>query len=321
MMKIGMVSDSLAAYSFAEMLQIARAAGVKGIEFNAGNWSTAPHVSLDTMISSADARADFRGQVESQGLAIVAFNANGNQLHPVHGEAHDAVIRKAIKLSGQMDLKTVVLMSGLPGANAADTAPNWITTSWPPENREAVGWQWTERLLPYWRELARFAGDHGIETLAVEMHGSQLVYSPTTLIKLRNEIGPIVKANLDPSHLMWMGADAVQSASYLGEAIGHVHGKDTFINPRVASTASLMEYGPLDNVKDRAWSHCTLGYGHSRDWWASFCYHLQMAGYEGWVSIEHEDANLGRVEGLTKAVNLLAETGIFGSADYSVQDI
>ena len=37
---------------------------------------------------------------------------------------------------------------------------------------------------------------------AVEMHGDQLVYNTATLLRLREAVGDVVGANLDPSHPM-----------------------------------------------------------------------------------------------------------------------
>lgn len=320
-MRIGMVSDSLAHLGFPEMLKTARELGIQGIEFNSGNWSTAPHLALDLLLKSSAAREEFVGQVKDNGLEIISLNCNGNQLHPTEGVEHDSVVRDTIRLSGLLGIDKVCMMSGLPAASAGDQHPNWIVSSWPPENQRIVGWQWKERLLPYWRELVLFGADHGVSAFAVEMHGSQLVYSPRTLMQLRAEIGSAVCANLDPSHLMWMGADAIASIDFLGSSIRHVHGKDTFMNTPVLASATALEHGPLDTVTDRSWSHCTLGFGHDLKWWSDFCYRLRMVGYDGWISVEHEDVNMSRTEGLAKAIKLLRSAAIFDAPDYHVQQI
>jgi sugar phosphate isomerase/epimerase len=320
-LKIGIVSDSLAQLAFPEMLATAERLGIQGIEFNTGNWSTAPHLSLSTLVKSRAAREEFAGRVKAHHLEIIAFNCNGNALHPQEGPQHDGVVRDTIRLSGLLGLKKVCLMSGLPGAGPGERYPNWIVSSWPPENQRILEWQWQERLLPYWSELVRFGADHGVTTFALEMHGSQLVYSPRTLTRLREAVGPAVCANLDPSHLMWMGADPIASIDHLGAAIQHVHGKDTFLNGPVLAAATLLENGPLDDVRVRSWSHCTLGYGHDAKWWSDFCYRLRMAGYDGWISIEHEDVNLSRMEGIRKAVELLKSVTIHDPPDYAVQAI
>jgi sugar phosphate isomerase/epimerase len=47
--------------------------------------------------------------------------------------------------------------------------------------------------------------------------------------------GDVVGANLDPSHLMWMGAHIPTVIRTLGEVIFHVHAKDIRINDWVAT--------------------------------------------------------------------------------------
>ena len=141
--------------------------------------------------------------------------------------------------------------------------------------------------------------------LCVELHGNQVVYNVPALLRLRKEIGKIVHANLDPSHLMWMDADPLAAINALGPAIGHVHAKDTMINTPASSLTSRLENGGLTNIPARAWSYITLGYGKDEKWWRDFCYRLRMAGYDGWLSIEHEDVMLSREEGVRKSVALL----------------
>src|SRR5215475_9369520 len=99
------------------------------------------------------------------------------------------------------------MMSGLPGG-PGDANPNWIVVGWPPQATQMLEWQWTEAVLPYWHNLAGYASDQGVDKLCLELHAQQVVYNVPTLMRLRDAVGPVVGANLDPSHLMWMGADA-----------------------------------------------------------------------------------------------------------------
>jgi sugar phosphate isomerase/epimerase len=320
-MKIGMVSDSLAHLKRPEMLKTARAIGIEGIEFNTGNWSSAPHLDLAELLQSTSAREEFAAEVRESGLEIIALNCNGNQLHPVDGVRQDRIVRDTIRLSGLLGLDTVCLMSGLPAAAAEDRHPNWIVSSWPPENGRIVQWQWQARLLPYWKELVTFGADHGVSAFAIEMHGAQLVYSPRTLVRLREAVGPAVCANLDPSHLMWMGADPLASIDHLGPAIRHVHGKDTSLNKPVQATATALEDGSLDDVAARSWSYCTIGIGHDLRWWSNFCYRLRIVGYDGWISIEHEDLTMSRAEGLRKSIDILRSAIIRDAPDHQAQPI
>lgn len=142
-----------------------------------------------------------------------------------------------------------------------------------------------------------------------------------SLLKLRKEIGPIVGANLDPSHLMWMGADPIAAIEALQHVIYHVHAKDTFINGPNCATTSLLENGSLMDISARSWSYITLGFGHGEGWWRGFCYRLRMVGYDGWLSIEHEDVMLSRLEGVRRSVDLLRAVAPAEQSDFAPQAI
>ena len=125
-MKIGMVSDSLGHLKFTDMLDTAKTAGIAGIEINSANWTTAPHCDLAGLIKSAEARKAFKKEFEKRGLDLIALNANGNQLHPTDGARQSKALYDTITLAGELELKTVVLMSGLPAGTPGDTMPNWV---------------------------------------------------------------------------------------------------------------------------------------------------------------------------------------------------
>jgi sugar phosphate isomerase/epimerase len=320
-MKIGIVSDSLGHLSFEELLDAAVELGVQGVEMNTGNWSSAPHIDLPAMLTDAGARGRFLGSFERRGLELIALNANGNQLHPTSGEKQSKTLHDTIRLAGMMGIKTVCLMSGLPAGGPEDKTPNWIVSSWPPETGEILAWQWREKLIPYWKDLAALAQANGVKKLCVELHGNQLVYNVPSLLRLREEIGSIVGANLDPSHLMWMGADPLVAIDALGNAIHHVHAKDTYLNKPKQATTSLLENGSLTDIPARSWTYITLGYGHGEGWWREFCYRLRMAGYDGWLSIEHEDVMLSRMEGARRSVQLLNAVAPVEVSDFTPQQI
>ncbi len=320
-MKIGMVTDSLAHLGFEEMLDTAASFGITGIELNTGNWSSSPHCDLATLLGDSGARDRLLRSVASRGLELFALNANGNQLHPTDGERQSKVLYDTVALAGMLGVPTVVCMSGLPAGAPGDTMPNWVVSSWPPETQSILKWQWEEQLIPYWAALAKHAESNGVPRIAIELHGNQLVFNPPTLLRLRNEIGPVVGANFDPSHMMWMGGDPLVAADMLGAATYHVHAKDTYINSAKAATTTRLENGSLMSLADRSWWYVTLGYGHGEGWWREFCYRLRMAGYDGWMSIEHEDVNLGRVEGVRRSVDLLRAVAPLDAADFELQDI
>ena len=319
-MKLGFVSDSLGGMQFSDLLDVASRLEVSGVEINTGGWSTAPHFDLEAMKSSAGARAAFRKAFDDRELDIISLNANGNPLHPTD-TGQSQCLKDTIRIAGDMGVATLCAMSGLPAGSPDDSTPNWIVSSWPPETQTILDYQWNEVLLPFWNEIAALAKEHGVTRIALELHGNQCVYNVPSLKKLREAIGPVIGANLDPSHLFWMGADPLVAATALGEAVYHVHAKDTLLNTRVQATTSLLENGNLVDIPNRSWSYVTLGFGHGEEWWRQFCYHLTMAGYDGWLSIEHEDVLLNSVEGLEKSISLLRSVMPAKPSDYAPQDI
>jgi sugar phosphate isomerase/epimerase len=315
-MKLGFVSDSLGNMPLETMLDHAARMGVSGVEVNTGGWSTAPHFDLAAM----KARRAFLDAFASRGLDVISLNANGNPLHPTDQTQADC-LKDTIRVAGAMGITTVCTMSGLPAGSASDRMPNWVVSSWPPETQAILGYQWDDVLLPFWSGIAELAREIGVTRIALELHGNQCVYNVPSLLRLRAAVGPVVGANLDPSHLFWMGADPLIAAQALGDAVYHVHAKDTFLNAPVQATTSLLENGDLMNIPARSWSYITLGYGHGEEWWRQFCYRLKMAGYDGWLSIEHEDVLLNALEGLEKSVALLRGVMPVAASDFKLQDI
>ena len=208
------------------------------------------------------------------------------------------------------------MMSGLPGG-PGDRNPNWIMTAWPPETAGILRYQWDEVAIPYWRELGEFGRRLGINRIALENHGTQLVYNPETLGRLRDAAGPNVGANLDPSHIIWMGGDPIYTIRDLGKVIFNVHAKDTRVDRRNAASNTLLETKPNDQVASRAWNYVTLGYGHDDRWWRDFAAALRAVGYDDVLSIEHEDFLMDRRECVVKSVQLLQRAIMRAPADYA----
>ena len=118
--------------------------------------------------------------------------------------------------------------------------------------------------------------------------------------------------NFDPSHLFWQGADVVAVINALGRegAIFHVHAKDTYLNRANVMLNGVLDTkpgtaGPREAVAARSWTFRTIGYGQGERTWREIVSALQANGYDGVVSIEHEDPLLSLDEGFAKAVELL----------------
>ena len=296
-MKIGLYTDTLPDLPFDDLLPAAAEMGIQCLEFGTGNWSRVPHLKLDALLDSERERREFQARIEDHGLTIAALNCSGNQLLPGSaGEQQRETVRRTLRLARLMDVERIVMMSGLPPA-PGDSHPNWITTAFEPGQHEILAHQWEEVAIPYWRELVEQAGNEGVSRICLELHGVQLVYNPSTLLRLREAVGETVGANLDPSHLMWMGADPVRAASALEDAIYYVHAKDTRVDPEIAGINSPLESRWGIKLSERAWNYVTIGYEHGEAWWREFVAALQGVGYDDVMSIEHEGYVMSEYQG------------------------
>lgn len=249
-MRFCLNTDCLGYMPFEEMLDTVAALGYESIEIACGNWSKAPHIDLDAMLASEETRKNYMDAIAKRGLVLEVLNCSGNQLAPnEEGKQHQEVVEKTFKLAGLLGIKKIVMMSGCPGGSAEDHTPNWIVTSWPPITTQILNWQWEEVLIPYWKKTVELAKANGIEKIALENHGCQMVYNPETLIRLRDAVGPMVGMNLDPSHLMWMGGDPVTAVHKLGaDRIYHVHAKDVRMERNYIGPDGVLDTKTIDKL-------------------------------------------------------------------------
>jgi sugar phosphate isomerase/epimerase len=306
-MKIGLYTDSLQDLSLTEALDFAAASGLEAVELGTGNFSSAPHINVDQVLDKPGAAEAVLQAVSERGLTLSALNCNGNLLdaHPQRRARSQEVYHKTVRAAQRLGLNTVVTMSGCPGDLNSGEYPNWVTCTWQPEFLELVERQWFEAVEPFWQVAGPFAASHGVN-IAIEMHPGQAVYNTRTLQRLRALAGPNVGANLDPSHLFWQGMDPLAVVRALGPgAVFHVHAKDTRLDPRETAVNGVLDTRPTTQVAERAWSFRTVGYGHDAGWWRDFISVLRLMGYDGVLSIEHEDRLMGSREGIHKSVEFL----------------
>jgi sugar phosphate isomerase/epimerase len=310
-MKLGVVTGLFGDQPFEAALDLAREAGLDCVEIGTHNYpGKNAHIDVDELLTSEGSRRAYLKALSSRGLEISALSCHGNPLHPRRelAQASHAVYRPTVELAGKLGVPCVILFSGCPGDSDQARYPNWVTCAWPTEFGELLEWQWREKVIPYWKEQADFAAAQGVR-LGFEMHPGFVVYNPATLLRLREACGEIVGANFDPSNLFWQGIDVETAITELGQAgaIYHVHAKDTGINRTNAARNGVLDTTPLDQVSRRSWLFRTVGYGHSQIEWKRIMMALRLTGYDGVLSIEHEDALLSVNEAFRKAIVFLRE--------------
>ncbi|MEE0944333.1 MAG: TIM barrel protein, partial [Clostridia bacterium] len=97
-------------------------------------------------------------------------------------------------------------------------------------------------------------------------------------------------------------------------AIHHFHAKDTKIDDRNTSVNGVLDVGSYANVLDRSWVFRTVGYGNGKEMWNAVISTLKAVGYDGIISIEHEDSLMSPKEGLEKAISFLKDVIIYEQA-------
>jgi sugar phosphate isomerase/epimerase len=272
---------------------VAARVGSTGIEIATGGQSSATHLQLDELLGDAGRRREFAAAFTERGLRIAALNCSAWPLHPVVGERDVELIRKTFRLAAELGVRKVVTMSGCPGDGIGASTVNFVWYPWPTDAVALLDRQWAAT-IELWQDLAAEAERAGIERLALELHPLHLVYNVPTLLRMREAVGPIIGANIDPSHLFWQRMDPLAVIHALGPAVDHVHLKDTQIVRDQVAVAGVLDQRPFDDPSQRAWLFRTVGSVHDRDWWSAFVAALRDVGYDDVLSIENEDAGLGR---------------------------
>ncbi len=307
-MKLGVLTALFSDQPLEKALEYVKNAGLDAIELGAGNYPGKAHCDPDILLNDDNELDKFKKLIEDHGLIISALSCHGNPVHPNEEIAQQSLEEqhKTILLAERLGVDVVNTFSGCPGGSDSDKYPNWVTCPWPPHFLEILEWQWEQKVIPFWKAENDFAKEHGVK-MALEMHPGFVVYNTESMLKLREAAGDHIGANFDPSHLFWQGIDPIASIRKLGEAIFHVHAKDTKVCPFNTSVNGVLDTKHYGDELNRSWIFRTIGYGHDYSFWKDFVSNLRMVGYDGVLSIEHEDSLMSANEGLMKAVSMLKQ--------------
>jgi sugar phosphate isomerase/epimerase len=310
-MQIGVFLVLFKQRPFEEALDYVKAAGCEAVEIGVGGYPGNQHADAAALLQDEAARQRLLDAVHARGMTISALSCHGNPLHPKReiAEAHDRDYRNAVEVAKLIDVPTVITFSGCPGGSLEAREPNWVTCPWPPDFLETLDWQWREQATPYWKDAAAFAQDRGIR-VAIELHPGFLAYHTESFNRLREIGGDTLGVNFDPSHLFWQGMDPLVCVRDLGDAIYHGHAKDTWLDAQNIARNGVLDTKPYTDELHRSWIFRTVGYGHGQEFWRHLISELRLAGYDGAISIEHEDSLMSVNEGFTSAVQFLKEVVI-----------
>ncbi|WP_188196586.1 sugar phosphate isomerase/epimerase family protein [Nonomuraea sp. SYSU D8015] len=326
-MKLGAYTACLHDKPLSEALAILKGMGLESAEINSGGFIPEPHLPVDDILASEQARQDYLGLFDEHGITLTALNCNGNPLHPNPAvrEKHAGDVLRSLELAALLGVKRVVTMSGTPAASATGTNPAWNVLPWDSAYLDVQDYQWNDVAIPFWKTVQERAAHFDVK-VAIEMHPHNVVYNPATLERLVEKIDAThVGAEMDPSHLFWQGIDPVAAVGHLGSLVYNAAAKDTRIN------AAALVNGVLDDrfcrvhpdapgavglggpytlsrwPENSSWDFVAVGRGHDVAWWAAFLQALEQVDPDMPVNIEHEDQELDQLEGLAAAAKTLLE--------------
>jgi sugar phosphate isomerase/epimerase len=307
---IGVFDPVYERLSLDEMLDKVSALGLEAMEIGTGGYPGTNHCPVAELLADPVKAKAWKKKFEDRNIRVATFSCHGNPIHPdpKHAAKDAESFRNTVLLAERMEVPVIVGFSGCPGGSPTDTMPNWVTYRWPPEYREMLAWQWKEKVVPYWKDAAKFAREHGIKRLAFEMHPNFVVYNPKTLLQLREVVGEEIGANCDLSHLFWQGCDPVEVIHFLGKngALFHAHMKDTVFYPENVNRYGVLNFAfATEELPGASETFRAVGYGHGAGQWKAILQAYMDVDYEGILSIENEDPILSGEVGVERAAYVL----------------
>lgn len=306
-MKIGVFTTLLSNLPFEDALKYFKSLGIEAVEIGCGGYPGNAHANPEILLNDNNALDTFNGLIKNYDVEISALSCHGNPVHPnkAIAKSFDDCIKNTILLAEKLGIHQINTFSGCPGDCETAKYPNWVTCPWPDDFGKILDWQWNDVLIPYWKNTVEFAKAHGVDKIAFELHPGFCVYNTDTMLRIRDAVGPEIGANFDPSHLIWQGMEPVAVIRALGDAIFHVHAKDTKLDKYNIARTGVLDTKPYADEINRSWIFRSVGYGNDEIYWKDIVSNLRLIGYDHVLSIEHEDSLMSQNEGLSKAVEML----------------
>ena len=264
-MDLCLYTDSVADLSFEAALDLAAEVGCRSIEIAGGGQSSAPHLRLGELLGDRAKRTRLRRRVRyarpahrgAQLLGLAAPPgpwAGPGADHP----GHDPAGGRARRRDRRVDVRHArVTAPGRPRSTGSST-PGPTTPC------ALLDRQWDDRdpvLAGRWPATPPRPGSATSRSSSIRSTSSS---TSRRCVRMREAVGPVIGANMDPSHLFWQQMDPLAAVAALGPAIQHVHLKDTGLQADRVALAGVLDTTPFDDARDRAWVFRTVGRVHDR---------------------------------------------------------
>jgi sugar phosphate isomerase/epimerase len=274
--EIGLLTAPFGRRSLESVIDFAKEHGFRALEVAAGPGSR----HLDTAAFTARQADHLKRLLEKSGVRISSLACYVNLLEPARGERAQRAkdLRGVIKAAAALGVEVVCTLAGMP---------------MPGKDRMRT----IEEDFPgVFRPLAEFAGERGIKLAFENWYATNIMNLAHWQRVFEVVPAPNLGLNFDPSHLLWQGIDYLEAVDRFKERIFHTHAKDV----EIAQHALRW----LGNQSGGWWRYVIPGYGEVN--WGVYIARLRRAGYNGVLSIEHEDGAFDAEEGFIKGQRYLA---------------
>lgn len=272
-MQVGILTAPFGAEPLENIIKFAGDNGIDALEIACGPGAA----QLDTS-NLTDARAaEIKKLLADNNVVISSLAWYTNMTDPDKREQISADFRSFIDSAKKLEVDVVCTLAGMPvaGKDKLKTIAEDCSQVFPP--------------------LLEYAADKGIK-IALENWFATCLQGLAEFDKMFETVpNENFGLNFDPSHLMWQGIDYIAAVERFQKRIFHTHAKDTEVRD------DKLAY--LGNQARGWWRYVIPGLGRVK--WGEYIAALRRTGYNGVLSIEHEDGSLGREEGFIKGKNYL----------------
>jgi sugar phosphate isomerase/epimerase len=275
-MEIGLLTAPLGDKSLEAVVEFAKGNGFQALEVVAG--PGARHI--DTAGLTPARAKEIKRVVSEAGLHISSLAYYVNLLDPDKKTRADLTrgMKGVIEAAAALGVGVVCTLAGmpLPGKDRMKTIEEDFPVVFGPLAKYAAG------------KKVKIAFENWFATNIMNLAHWRRVF----------EVVPDANMglNFDPSHLHWQGIDYLEAVDEFADRIFHSHAKDVEIKQHV-----LRQVG---NQSGGWWRYVIPGYGEIN--WGVYIARLRKAGYNGVLSIEHEDSAFGVEEGFINGQRHLA---------------
>jgi sugar phosphate isomerase/epimerase len=275
-MKVGMLTCPFNDESFKTVIDFAEDAGIPCLEVWAGPKSK--HIDPGAM-TSAKAKKITADLIE-RGLEITSLAYYTMDLTlPKATRSVQAHAKKCIDAAALLKAPVVCMLAGgpAPGMSKLETI---------------------RKVLPkVFKPILTHARKKGIK-IALENYFATCLQGLDTFDALFEAIpDENFGLNYDPSHLYHMECDHLAPLAMFPDRLFHTHAKDTLVDKAARGYAGIYGSG--------WWRYVIPGFGNIN--WGEYVSHLRQAGYDGVLSIEHEDATQSPEEGFMRGAAYLEQ--------------